>query len=100
MLIAGIDPSSTCCGVAVVEDGCILRTGAWHKPKTRQSDSEYLVDYFTWLQGWLSEVTPDVVVIEFLSVVRNMNAVRKISHYQAVSALTCKLRGLLVIEAR
>jgi Holliday junction resolvasome RuvABC endonuclease subunit len=64
------------------------------------SASERLVDYFIWLQSWLAKTEPDVAVIEFLSVVRNANATRVISHYQAISALACKLRGLLVIEGR
>ena len=99
MKIAGIDPSSSCCGVALTEDQKLLRTDAWHKPKTG-SPPERLVDYFLWLQSWLAAYEPDVVVIEFLSVVRNAQATRVISHYQAVSALACKLRGIMVIEAR
>jgi Holliday junction resolvasome RuvABC endonuclease subunit len=97
--IAGIDPSSSCSGVALTEDQKLLLTDAWYKPKSG-SAPDRLVDYFLWLQNWLAANTPDVVVIEFLSVIRNAEATRVISHYQAISALACKLRGLLVIEAR
>lgn len=99
MKIAGIDPSSSCTGVALVEDKSLLLTDAWHKPKTG-SAPDRLVNYFLWIQNWLAVNEPDIVAIEFLSVVRNAEATRIISHYQAISALACKLRGILVIEAR
>lgn len=99
MKIVGIDPSSSCTGVALVENKQLLLTDAWHKPKSG-SAPDRLVDCFLWLQNWLSSNNPDVAVIEFLSVVRNAEATRIISHYQSICALACKLRGLLVIEAR
>lgn len=99
MKIAGVDPSSSVCGVALVEDNNLLITDAWVKDKTK-SHPENLVGYFIWLQNWLSANEPDVAVIEFLSVTRNAEAARVIAFYQGVSALVCKLRGLLVIEAR
>jgi crossover junction endodeoxyribonuclease RuvC len=97
--IAGIDPSSSCCGVALLENNNLLLTDAWLKTKNKSS-SENLVDYFVWLQNWLAYNKPDVAIIEFLSVVRNAEATRKIAHYQAISSLVCKLRGMMVIEAR
>lgn len=99
MLIVGIDPSSSICGVALVENQKLLLTDAWFKDKNKSS-SENLVFYFIWLQSWLSANKPDIAVIEFLSVVRNAEATRKIAHYQAISNVVCKLRGMLVIEAR
>jgi|ERR1700722_2404657 len=99
MKIAGVDPSSSVCGVALTEDQKLLLTDAWFKDKNKSS-SENLVGYFLWLQNWLASTAPDVAVIEFLSVVRNAEATRKIAHYQAISSCVCKLRGLMVIEAR
>lgn len=99
MKIAGIDPSSSCTGVSLTENKQLLLTDAWHKPKSG-SAPDRLVDCFIWLQNWLSANNPDVAVIEFLSVVRNAEATRVISHYQAICALACKLRGIMVIEAR
>lgn len=99
MKISGIDPSSSCTGVALTENKQLLLTDAWHKPKSG-SVPDRLLDCFIWLQNWLAANEPDVAVIEFLSVVRNAEATRVISHYQAISALACKMRGILVIEAR
>lgn len=99
MKIVGIDPSSSVCGLAVIENNDLLITDAWFKDENKSS-SENLVSYFTWLQVFLSANKPDIAIIEFLSVVRNAEATRKIAHFQAISSLVCKLRGLLVIEAR
>lgn len=99
MKIVGIDPSSSICGVALIEDNNLLFTDAWFKDKNK-SHPDRLVEYFIWLQTWLSINEPDIAVIEFLSVTRNAEATRVIAFYQAVSALVCKLRGILVVEAR
>lgn len=99
MKIAGVDPSSSCTGVALTENDNLILTDAWYKPKNKSSP-ECLVDYFLWLQSWISANEPDIAVIEFLSVVRNAEATRIISHYQAISVLVCKLRGKMVIESR
>jgi Holliday junction resolvasome RuvABC endonuclease subunit len=97
--VAGIDPSSSVCGVAITEDEKLLLTDAWFKPKNK-SAPERLVDYFIWLQSWLTANEPDIAVVEFLSVERNAESTRMVSHYQAISVLVCKLRGRMVIEAR
>lgn len=38
--------------------------------------------------------------IEFLSVERNAQTTRVVSHYQGASSIACKYQGLMVIEAR
>lgn len=99
MRIGGIDPSSTKCGVALVVDEHLESTAVWVRDK-KGTAPQGLHDYFVWLMAWLLANEPDIVVVEFLSVERNAETVRKISHYQAISALCCKLRGVTVIEAR
>jgi Holliday junction resolvasome RuvABC endonuclease subunit len=71
--IAGIDPSSSITGVALLENNKLIITDQWNKPKNG-SAPDRLVDYFLWIQNWLSTNEPDVAVIEFLSVVRNAEA--------------------------
>lgn len=99
MRIEGIDPSSSICGTALVIDGSLNSSSHWKKEKS-VSDPDGLYKYFLWLNSRLIADYPDIAIVESLSVTRNAIAVRKISHYQAVSVLTCKLRGILVIEAR
>lgn len=100
MRIGGIDPSSSICGVAVVVDGELTKSTHWKRQKGG-SDPQRLYEYFIWLMAWLVSETPlDIVVVESLSVTQGADVTRKISHYQAVSVLCCKLRGITVIEAR
>ena len=99
MRILGIDPSSSCTGVALTEEDRLLGTDAWYRPKTG-SATQRLLEFSIWLEAWIYEAEPDMSVVEYLSVVRNAEATRVISHYQAASALASKRIGLVVIEAR
>lgn len=99
MRVFGIDPSSTVCGVALV-DGTFIRTWLWRKNDS-QSQAWNLNNYFQWLQTLIANFdTVDVASIEFLSVSQNAITTRLISHFQAASALACKNSGLLVVEGR
>lgn len=111
MLVVGIDPSSSKCGIALVEtdDGSILATWLWEKDK-RASSSANLFDYYRWLGVLLSSGDParkvlggriaPMASIEFLGVERNAQTTRLISHFQAASVLACKQTGMMVIEGR
>jgi Holliday junction resolvasome RuvABC endonuclease subunit len=100
MRIIGVDPSSTVCGIAVVDTPrTVVAVDHWERDRN-SSHPERLVSYYNWLQARLLTHQPDMAVVEMLGVERNAIATRKISYYQGVSALTCKLSGLMVIEAR
>lgn len=71
----------------------------WDRPKNG-SAPQRLDDYFTWLMSWLTFNKPDLACIEFLSVERNAQTTRVVSHYQAASVIACKRKGLVVVEAR
>lgn len=99
MRICGIDPSSTCSGVALVKDGEPVLIDAWDRPKNGSAPAR-VTEYFLWLRTWVAMNKPDMACIEFLSVERNAQTTRVVSHYQCASVLACKLKGLVVIEAR
>jgi Holliday junction resolvasome RuvABC endonuclease subunit len=99
MKVVGIDPSSSCCGVALVDDGEPVLLATWERPKNGSAPAR-LTEYFVWLRQWICMNKPDMACVEFLSVERNAATTRVISHYQAASVLACKLKGVLVIEAR
>jgi Holliday junction resolvasome RuvABC endonuclease subunit len=99
MRVLGVDPSSSICGVALVEDGILLEIDAWHRPKNG-SAPERLLAYQEWFTAWTMVRHPHIACIEFLSVERNAQTTRVISHYQAVSAVVCKKQGMLIVEAR
>lgn len=99
MKILGIDPSSSITGNALIDGNKILSTDNWKKNNTK-SDVWNLWDYYEWQVFQIKSAKPDMAAIEFLSVSRNMNSVRVVSHYQAAAALACKANNLMVIEAR
>jgi Holliday junction resolvasome RuvABC endonuclease subunit len=99
MKVVGIDPSSSCCGVALAVDGEPLLVDAWDRPKNGSAPAR-LTEYFVWLRSWVAINKPDMACIEFLSVERNAQSTRVVSHYQAASVIACKLKGLVVVEAR
>lgn len=99
MRTVGIDPSSSCSGVALLDGDALVLTDAWKRPKSGSSP-ERLKLYFDWLTFWLLVNKPDVAAIEFLSVERNAQTTRVVSHYQAASAIACKRQGLIVVEGR
>ena len=100
MRVLGIDPSSTCCGVAIVDRGGLVDTSAWDK-KPSLSAAANLYDYYLWQCAYIRSMTPDMACVEFLSVSRNMDSVRAVSHFQAAAVLACKSEGnMLVVEAR
>lgn len=77
----------------------LLLTDAWRRPESG-SAPERLAHYYSWLTFWLQVNGPEMASIEFLSVERNAQTTRVVSHYQAVSALACKRQGLVVVEGR
>jgi Holliday junction resolvasome RuvABC endonuclease subunit len=112
MLVVGIDPSSSCSGVAYVEHSWDkepeqIDTMIW-TPEKHQSAPQRLVNYFDWLRNEaLVERTRHYLVpraqmgcVEFLSVTRNAATTRVVSHYQAASVLALKKLGITTIEAR
>lgn len=72
---------------------------AWDRPKTGSAPAR-LDEYFTWLMQWISINKADLACVEFLSVERNAQTTRIVSHYQAASVIACKRKGLIVVEAR
>jgi Holliday junction resolvasome RuvABC endonuclease subunit len=102
MKVLGLDPSSSLCGVALLQERELLRTWTWEKTKSK-SDAWNLNDYYEWLtktiQNPFGGVISPMACVEFLKVTRNAETTRKVSHYQAASVLACKQQGLVVIEA-
>lgn len=106
MRIIGLDPSSSFCGAAIIDTPYdVLKVMHWKRDINR-SHPQGFVDYFNWL-GWrIIQHKPDMAVIEMgaYAMVRggkgNFQALQAVSFYQAISALSCKINGLVVIESR
>jgi Holliday junction resolvasome RuvABC endonuclease subunit len=98
--LIGIDPSSKICGIAVIDTpDTIVKVAHW-KRDIKKSHPQGFVDWYQWLGWCLMRFEPQMAVIEMLSVERNANSAKAVAYYQAISALCCKQRGLVVIESR
>lgn len=106
MRILGIDPSSTHCGVAVINTpDTIACVKHWTRDKNR-SHPQGFRDYHFWLAAVIFDHRPDMAVVEMGAYAMgkggkgNFQALQAVSFYQAVSCLCCKLNGLIVVESR
>lgn len=103
MRIAGIDPSSTYCGLAIVDTpDTIVKVTHWTRDKKR-SHPQGFVDYYQWLGSQLIFAKAQMAVIEFVSYTgpkSNAQGIQAVAFYQAISALCSKVQGLVVIESR
>jgi Holliday junction resolvasome RuvABC endonuclease subunit len=98
--LVGVDPSSSCSGVAYMDRKGLLLTDTWKRPSSG-SAPERLYQFHEWLIGWLRRVgVPDMAAVEFLSVERNAQSTRVVSHYQSAAVLACKRLGVVVVEGR
>ncbi len=106
MRIVGIDPSSTYCGFAVIDtrykETQVVQVDHWERNKNL-SHAQGFDDYYRWLSTSLAFVRPDMAVIEFIAysgAKSNAQAIQTVAFYQAISALACKRKACVVIEAR
>lgn len=107
MKIIGIDPSSSICGIAIVDSpDTIVKVEHWKRDKAR-SHPQGMQDYFDWLGTRLVFTKPHMAVIEMGAYGNagpgskgNFQVAQTVAFYQAVSVLACKINGLVVIESR
>lgn len=99
MRVAGVDPSSSSAGFALVVDGRILVTDVW-RPEKHRSPQLCLLDYFQYIYEELYEHTPDLLVIEIIAFTTSMTTTRILSRYEAMAILAAKQLGITVKEHR
>lgn len=107
MRVCGIDPSSSICGFAMIDTpDSIISVKNWKRDKNR-SHPQGLQDYFNWLSMHIIMAKPQMAVIEMSAYGNagpgsrgNFQTAQMVSFYQSVSALACKIQGLIVIESR
>lgn len=109
MRYAGIDPSSSKCGIAVIElsgDAVdIVDLQTWdvrgHKGKWRQDEIPEKLKAFTKnLAVYLMAQRVGNAAVELLSVQHNMDTVRKIAYFEGAALLACSEAGIPVESMR
>jgi Holliday junction resolvasome RuvABC endonuclease subunit len=107
MRIIGIDPSSTYTGTAILDTPReVVDVDHWTRDKTK-SHPDGFKSFFFYLALKIQKFEPHMAVIE-MGAFRtagpggkgNTQALQAVSFYQAISALCCKLNGVVVIETR
>jgi Holliday junction resolvasome RuvABC endonuclease subunit len=113
--VLGIDPSSSCTGLAIRSaDGGLLAYGYWEpskkvkklaakqKDKSSGDDVPRLNEYFSFLNTWIRmrKSLIDEVVVEELGMTRGANVARVLSHFQAVSSLAAYRAGFPVTKIK
>lgn len=98
MRVLGIDPSSTSTGLAVVTDGKPEVIGAY-RPEGKTA-LDRLFNFYAFIENLSSGLKPDVAGIEELTIFRNKNTTRVLSHFQAAGAIACQKAGAKVTWIR
>lgn len=109
MRTVGIDPSSSFCGIGVIDTpSTIIAVKHWERDKNK-SHPQGFHDYFNWLSMQLIMTKPHMAVVEMGAYIvsqgrgksaGNFQAIQAVSFYQAISVLACKIQGLIVVESR
>lgn len=116
MHVLGIDPSSSCTGLAVVDvDSEELVAHAYWQPSKRvkklaakqkdgspKNDIPRLAAYYSWLNSWMKfhKGLFDEVAVEDLGVTRGAGVARVLAHFQAASCLASHRNGLPVSQTK
>ena len=80
-------------------DGDLILTDSWRRPKDGSAPARLWKCYED-VRTWIAAQNVDIVCVEFLSVERNAQTTRIVSHYQCACTLAAKSLGLVVVEAQ
>jgi Holliday junction resolvasome RuvABC endonuclease subunit len=81
--VIGLDPSSSKTGACLIKDGKVTKHSCWFKD-TKVEHSQNLVNLSNWLDAFRRKQDIDFVVIEKMSVSRNMRTVRVVSYFEGL----------------
>lgn len=99
MRSAGIDIASIgYAAIALAVDGVPVRAAVWKPPDKKDSDSERLDQFYTWLCWQLGTMKPDAVAVEELAVFLNKKVIRALGKREGVALLAAKRCGAIVVN--
>lgn len=96
----GVDTSSSCTGIVVLDSGVIVESGIWKPLNKKALASDRLFEYSQWIKAKLYQHRPDVVAVSSTSFSRNANTTRVLARYEGVTVAAAKLYSAHVIDIK
>lgn len=100
MKAMGIDASSSCTGVTVVDDGNIICSEIWKPVRKSDHQATRLLSYYLWLEQLMAKHKPKAIGVSATSKPRNHRTTRVLGRYEGVSILAGAQRGIDVVDVR
>lgn len=97
MRIAGLDTSSSCCGLGVADNGVLKHIEVWKPSDAKASQEQKLYEWYQFYDAWHRVWTPDIVAFEEVQSARNAITVRILARFEAAAIIVGKANGSLVL---
>lgn len=97
MRIAGLDTSSSACGLAVADNGVLKGLDLWRPSDPKASQEAKLFEWYEYYRVWHAEWLPDIVAFEEVQSARNAITVRILARFEAAPIIVGKANGSLVL---
>jgi Holliday junction resolvasome RuvABC endonuclease subunit len=96
----GVDPSSSCTGICLVENNEPVAVGIWKPSSQKALPSCRLTEYYGWITRKIELGNPDIVSIEIIAFNRSHQTTRILSRYESATIIAAVLAGCKVVELR
>jgi Holliday junction resolvasome RuvABC endonuclease subunit len=91
MRVAGVDPSSSIAGLAIIDGPEIVEVAAWIPPTGKVGRGDLLMDYHDSLLEWISARSPELaVVLSSASFQQSKKTIKILSEFEGVSKLALR----------
>lgn len=100
MKVMGIDASSSCTGLTIIDDGELVESVIWKPINKKALASERLFEFYQWISSKLYTHRPDVCAISSTSFSRNVNTTRVLSRYEGAAIVAARLYSCDVVDVK
>lgn len=100
MKVVGVDASSSCTGLTIIDDGKLVESVIWKPTDKKALASDRLFEFYTWISEKLYTHRPDVCAISSTSFSRNVNTTRVLSRYEGAAIIAARLYSCDVVDVK
>lgn len=94
----GVDASSSCTGVTVIDDGELVESVIW-KPRNKKAlASDRLFEYYMFIKTMIHKHRPDLVAVSATAYKRNVNTTRVLSRYEGATIIAARMYSCDVVD--